>query len=130
SHDWGIGAVSYGSTLASAQTQMETDKWIGKVGLMSFSDYAKAPLASCATDNYSNSIPCGTSNYLHKTNEYYWTMTPYAGYSYIVFTVNTTGGLSLNSAFDGRGGRPAFYLTSNIQLTGDGTIGTPFEIKS
>ena len=139
SKDWDIGPVSYGATVASAQSQAQADKWVGKIGLMNYMDWFNATTNDCqaptsANGGYDNGsgthtdYTCSLNNYLYK-NYSQWTISPRAGLSSYVLSVDSTGGFDGSNAINGVGARPAFYLTSNIQLSGEGTSTNPFKIS-
>lgn len=54
-------------------------------------------------------------------DDWWWLVTPYAGYAYGARLVVTVGSLNGNSAYDGSHGvRPAFFVESGIILESDG----------
>ena len=54
-------------------------------------------------------------------DDWWWLVTPYAGYAYSARYVNTDGGLNSDNACDGSNGvRPAFFAESGIILESDG----------
>lgn len=54
-------------------------------------------------------------------DDWWWLVTPSAGYAYDARIVNTDGGLGDNYAYDGSNGvRPAFFAESGIILESDG----------
>lgn len=54
-------------------------------------------------------------------DDWWWLVTPYAGYAYSARLVYTNGSLNLDSAYDGGNGvRPAFFAESGIILESDG----------
>lgn len=54
-------------------------------------------------------------------DDWWWLVTPYAGYAYGARIVGTGGCLSDNNAYGGYGGvRPAFFVESGIILESDG----------
>ena len=125
--DWDIGPILSGSTVAAAQTQAQTDKWIGKIGLMNVMDWFNATSVNgCLIPEYSNTT-CSDSNYLFKES-YEWTISSYTNYAHIVFIVYSSGRIDNCSAFGNVEAHPTFYLTSNIQLSGEGTSTNPFKI--
>ena len=115
-------------------TQEKTYKWRGKVGLMTATDYVKGSNNSACTSvrEYSNTSGCydnsTTHNYLAKSY-YQWIMSPYSDSgSYSVWYANSTGKISNSSTDCFIDVHPVLYLSSNIQLTGEGTQSTPYEI--
>ena len=137
--DWDIGPISSGSTVVNAQSQAERDKWIGKIGLMNYMDWFNATTNSCQTQQpvmldiimevvHILIYTCSLNNYLYK-NYTQWMISPQVSGSCNVFNVTSTGGLNYNNVINGFGTRPSLYLTSNIQLSGDGTSTSPFTIS-
>ena len=142
---WNIGGNSYtGSAPYSinllTQYNRERDKityqnsrpttWTGKVGLIYASDYGYASTyAEChnnlrvgvtydkSTDkwDYSNGL-CKTDNWLAK-NSWYWTLSPYSGYSHYVLLVIGDGAVYGNYAHLSASVYPSLYLKSNIKIT-------------
>ena len=54
-------------------------------------------------------------------DDWWWLVTPYAGYAYIARGVYTDGSLDISYAYNGyRGVRPAFFAESGIILESDG----------
>ena len=54
-------------------------------------------------------------------DDWWWLVTPYAGYAHSARYVSTDGSLNYNNAYFGRGGvRPAFFAESGIILESDG----------
>ena len=119
-------------TIALDTQQEKSYVWNGNVGLISATDYMKASTNSTCTslkaaNNSSND--CGTKNWL-KSGSYYWTISPRViSYRHSVWLVYSDGRLSYyTGAFNSRGVRPAVYLSSNINLKGEGSSGTPYYI--
>ena len=54
-------------------------------------------------------------------DDWWWLVTPYAGYAYVARNVHTDGGLDYSNAYYGYSGvRPAFFAESGIILESDG----------
>ena len=107
--------------------------WNGKIGLIQTTDYMKSSLNSSCTSIYASRqspYPCGTGNYLKPASGYYWTISPY---SYLdcsrVWSVAHEGPLNEYYAFRSHKVRPSFYLSSSINLQGEGSSTIPYEIK-
>lgn len=134
-HDYNIGAVVYNNNDLAAQIEGEKAyKWNGKVGLISHSDYinANSNQELCGTDKINYEI-CRNNDWMYISGSYWWTLSPRADYSYIVWNVNYggtlhDGNLTDNYANFSNGVRPAVYLTSNLSLSGSGTESDPFII--
>ena len=135
SHDYNIGAVVSDNDDLVAQIEGEKAyKWNGKVGLISHSDYinANSNQELCGTDKINYEI-CRNNDWMYISGSYWWTLSPRADYSYIVWNVTNggtlhDGNLTDNYANFSNGVRPAVYLTSNLSLSGSGTESDPFII--
>ena len=132
-HDYGIGTVEWDNTDLAAQTAGENSyKWNGNIGLISVSDYIKANSnkETCGTlsKNSSSYYTCKNTNWMYIGGTNWWTLSPYTGYSYLVWNANLGGYLSYDGARYSRGVRPAVYLTSSLTLSGSGTKNEPFII--
>ena len=134
SHIFNIGPVANNSnqTLATDVQQEKAYKWRGKIGLMNITDYVKASSNTICSSlkNYSSNSDCyNTSmenNYLYKQYTH-WTINP-AGNSlpYVwdtnaehVYTYYPAGPMAIE---------PVFFLSSNIELKGQGTQNNPYYI--
>ena len=113
-----------------------TTKWVGKVGLIYPSDYGYASEDSvCATnlgkiDGATDPYPCKNKNWLF-TGNYYWTITPLSDSSLAVYVERVTnfgslGGVFYVYAYDALGVRPSINLVSDILISGEGTVESPF----
>jgi len=138
-HTYNVGNLKNASdqTLATDISQESAYKWIGKIGLINATDYVRASSRSACTSsvyeynmsycyNYSD-----THNYLfHSANA--WTLSPcsYSSSNHVWF-VASVWSLSNSVAYTSNFGVfPSFYLTSDISLSGEGTLGVPYEIVS
>jgi hypothetical protein len=108
--------------------EMESEykkEWEGKIGLITARDWFMADNGS--GENH------GVDNYLRNKIGCFWTMTPYMSDTSDVYAVmcgnNGDCGVGLELAFNSNDVRPAFYLSSDIQLIGDGTSKSPYKIK-
>lgn len=114
---WNIGVTGSRSTSGKEQYDKEKTSQTSttlKVGLMYASDYGYAMNGS-----YKN-------NWLF-TNGYEWTMSAYSSSNPV--SVNGTGGLIGNFAYNGFAVRPVLYLKSNVYvISGDGSEGNPYKI--
>lgn len=117
--------------------------WVGKVGLMYASDYIYTFSLGIDSDCYENSYNCyfsDTSNswiydsnnviYLETLKLPQWTMTPLSNFSFLAFTVGSSGQIEpdwLTSYYAGV--RPVVYLRSDIYIEdGDGSLDNPFQL--
>ena len=121
--DFSIGAVTNdNSDLADQINDENSRKWNGKVALATVSEYIRSNSnqSSCGThskneDNYSS---CKNTTWMFN-NSYWWTLSPYNGFSSYAFRVGSDG--SFGYGFVDRivnRVRPAVYLSSDVQITG------------
>ena len=106
--------------------------WNGKIGLIQATDYMKASTntLSCISLKTASNSPyqCGIDNYL-KSSVWYWTISPFTNdYNSSVWAVTSGGDLHEYYAYNTRGVRPSFYLSSNVNLRGNGSLDSPYEI--
>ncbi len=134
-------AKLYSDFLLKEETKA-TDKTIGKVSLMSITDYC----SSFENDKELNCISTFTNSLLgNEDSDDYgisWLTTPSTNMM-VEFTMSRSGlndgrynvwfvywlGYVISNKVDNSGiARPVFFLTSNIELSGEGTIGDPFRV--
>ena len=120
-------------TIAVDSQQEKSYVWNGNVGLIQATDYLKASTDSTCTSlkaANSSGSNCGATNWLKPSSGYYWTISPcvtsYRSGVWSVFSVGDLG--NYGRASDSGGVRPAVYLSSNINLKGEGSSGTPYYI--
>ena len=103
-----------------------TTKWVGKVGLIYPSDYGYASEDVTCKDNLSNTT-CKNNNWL-VTGNFYWTITPLSTSSgaHRVEDVYADGSVAGYSASGTSGVRPSVNLVSDILISGEGTVESPF----
>ena len=147
-HLFNVGWIDYDSTITQALQEDKANKWLGKVGLLSMSDFVKScnegvctnfsnGIMSCLTgyDNASYLVGDDTASYLVGATTLINPMNPgndwlglgeyfsYYGLNYIVnnpgYTYSSRDMLM----------RPALYLTDCITLTGVGTFDEPYKIN-
>lgn len=128
--------------------------WTGKVGLLSITELTEASTNSECTSIYSNfyysypkyfyqgngesekthhaptdnNYPCKNSNWTFKSYSQ-WTITPYPYNTNSVWYINAKGYFSNYGALKEYNIRPAFYLKSDISLTGQGSETDPYIIQ-
>ena len=129
-----IGAVTWDNNDLAGQIANEngTQSQSANVGLITVSEYLRANTNkeecgnfSLNNDNYST---CKTTNWLFKGTGYL-TISPFADYSFSVFCVSSGGNLGMSTADDTVAVLPALYLSSDINLSGSGTVGDPYRIN-
>ena len=144
SHTFNIGVVEMLSEgTDSIEKNISGEKmytWIGNVGLANVSDLLRAstnPLCTSATYSYNNQRDCN-SNYLLNSTDFleYWTINAYYMVTEPAYNIVWTG--FSNSDFSAVVGtsnaahtnpiRPVVFLKSDIVLTGEGTLDSPFTI--
>ena len=129
------GTITYQNSLPT--------EWTGKVGLIYASDYGYASTNSECRENlragivydstkeqtdYTN-IKCKLDNWLQKYS-WYWTLSPYSGYSTYVFDVDGGGAVSSGGAFNSNGVLPAVFLKSDILIaSGTGEEVSPYRFR-
>jgi len=135
-HTWAIGPVTYNNTDLAGQIASENGTtWSGNIGLISVSEYLRANTNTSQCGNYSlnntNEVTCKTTNYIVPSSGYLWTISPLANNSNYVFHVHSHGRVyNSNADLTNIGVVPALYLTSNINLEGEGTETNPYTIVS
>jgi len=109
-----------------------------KISLMYASDYLLS-LGSSALEYAINSkYSTLKTGWMHISNndsgapiQYEWTVSRYGfnGYSYGAWCVSSDGHVGHDFVYDAVSVRPVFYLTSDVELSGEGTIGSPYIIS-
>ena len=135
-HDFYIntpGNTSDTETIGVDTSQEKLYKWNGKIGLIQVTDYMKVSTNSSCTSIYAArqaSHPCGIGNYL-KPSGNYWSISPLVDDTTAkVFVLSSDGNVSWSGATNSYGVHPSFYLSSNINLQGEGTSTSPYEIRT
>lgn len=134
-HSWNIGpAKNNNDNLVEQIADEKKQKWIGKVGLITLSEYLRAntDMKNCATFKlYMDNLDmCSTTNWL-KNSVTYWLLT--ARYdSDSVWRISNSGIIDNKPDYTPSPSAviPSVYLTSSISLLGNGTIEEPFIIIS
>ena len=150
---WYLGASTYGVSLSEQYSNERgnatgkicasgtncndsvdrTTKWVGKVGLIYPSDYGYASEDSvCATnlgyiDGATDPYPCKNKNWLFTGNNY-WTITPLSHSSNALYVegVGDDGDVYSTYAYRTLWVRPSINLVSDILISGEGTVESPF----
>lgn len=111
-----------------ALVAMESDyTWHGDVALVTKSEYMRANsntncLTASALYNTTETDACRITNYLWKSEYWWWLLSPRAGYSRRVLNASLEGYIGCPNVFTPSGSvRPSLFLKSNITLTGNGT---------
>ncbi len=124
----------------------KTAKWTGYIGLPYPSDYGYATSGGNTTDrntclntilnNWSNADKndCKTNNWLYKSKEYIWTITPGNDSGYIdgylpQYYITSTGAVAIGDPYMTNPIYPTLYLNYEIKvISGDGSSENPFII--
>ena len=138
-HSFDIGPVKElaGQTLSTDISQAHAYTWKGKVGLMSAIDYVKASTNSACTGVFAHAsnTACknnsSSHNYLYKSSSQ-WTISPRSeSRSNPVELANSPSTASgSGSASSANGVRPVLHLVPCVQLTGDGSSGSPYNVTN
>ena len=151
-HTFNIGAID--ALTDSSKDSMERDinleksyTWTGNIGLISLTDVLKASnnslctsLSSVLWEAMKNKNFICDDNYLYLNDLSYWTLTPGGldGYAapQTTYQVVSSGGIGSiwydpdhTPSNTKLGIRPAIYLTSDITLSGTGSLSDPYVVK-
>ena len=132
-HNWSIGGVAGDASLKSQTYTEQMIEWNGKVGLITASDYIKATTGNnCESlDSMNlNYASCKEKNWMFKEGTAWWTISPMDNASVQLWYIGEAGFINNDSASKEFGVRPVVYLSDDILLTGDGTINSPYILKS
>ena len=134
--DWGIGAVTNkNSDLADQINDENSEKWNGKVALVTVSEYIRSNSnkSSCGSlnlmkDNYNS---CKNTGWMEGNEDsIWWTLSPYSGTSDISFNVDSNGNVSFGSVYGDLAVRPTITLSSEVKITGgNGSQPNPYTIE-
>ena len=133
-HVFNVGLVDGDDSLSNTVSQEQAYKWKGKVGLISVSDHIKANKNdSCTSVSASRIVTYNYGGICNNWIKNTWTITPLSG-EYLAFTSSifsafSDGHVNVGSLPYGSNEiLPAFYLSSNITLTGEGTSSNPYVV--
>ena len=135
-HSWNVGGIYYTADDKGIIKEKEEERqltWIGKVGLMNITEYVDASLNPTCTSVRANfgsasGSPCKELNWTYK-NYLQWSLSPNPNSRYSVWIVGSTGCFYSNNAYGTSiGVRPAFYLKSQINLSGTGAENNEYQI--
>ena len=135
-HSWNVGGLYKTSTDKGIEKEKEEERqltWNGKVGLLNITEFAEASTNSGCTSVGSalnSGYPCKESNWTFKGITE-WSLSPAPNNRLFVWFVNSSGYFYYGCQADSSiGVRPAFYLKSEISLTGEGTPEEPYSISN
>ena len=126
---WNVGHAGVPNdtkSVSELENMEEEYTWVGDIALPTKSEYIRAHgNADCSNakyifDNYQTDT-CKTTNYLYKSDYWYWLISPFSSYATNEFIVNNGRVFSNGSNNQKSSVRPVLYLKSNITLTGNGT---------
>ena len=125
---WNVGHAGVNNDTLSVSELENMEKaytWSGDIALATKSEYIRAhgntdcSNAKYLLDNYQNDT-CKTTNYLYKSDYWYWLLSPLSSNALNEFNANS-GRVGNYSAFSQYGSvRPVLHLKSNITLSGNG----------
>lgn len=133
-HSFNVGLLAYtsGQTLTTDITQEKSYTWKGKVGLANATDYVRASTDSSCTNSYTGTqspYPCKNGNFMFNSADW-WTISDRSySTSDHAWAILNTGSLYSNRVLTSSGIRPTVFLTSDIILSGEGTIDSPYIIN-
>ena len=135
-HSWNVGGIYYTADDKGIVKEKEEEKqlkWIGKVGLLNITEYAESstnPDCTSARLNYGSASgsACKIENYNYKSSYDQWSLSPYSNYRGYVWCVRSAGYFDYNYAISTLKVRPAFYLKSQINLSGSGAQNDEYTI--
>ena len=110
-----------------------TNTWDGKIALIYLSDYGYASTDTACRDSMSsetnNVYNCKNENWLFNSASQ-WTLSPYSGYAFYVFSVRSGGYVNGNFASSANGVRPVLFLKSDVVIAGGtGIESAPYTIE-
>ena len=145
SSEFSIGSVKNDNNDISQQVSDENSlKWNGKIGLITLSEYIRSNSnkTNCKTfqlfsDNWINCVRTGwMDNYNTSGPEEWWTLTPYSGYTNLVYTISRgestrRGYIDYSDAgYTKYTVIPVIYISSAVQFTGGtGTYSNPYTLS-
>ena len=122
----------YQYEVGSSASTTTVDK---KIGLMYVSDYYYAAGPSAWTlvgynsDSTKDYRAAKTINWLY-SGSYEWTISRYSDYTYIAFSVNSTGSVYGGNVTTSYGVRPSFNLESSVKyVSGSGSMSDPVRVN-
>ena len=140
SHAWSIGTITYSQQSNLSQQIIEENSIYSEstnIGLITVSEYIRAnsniELCGNISLNNKNGANCLTTNWMYNIIPswgFLWTISPSTSGSFYVFYVRYSSIIDNDRAYASIGVSPAFYLTSDIVLTGSGTEEDPYVITN
>ena len=158
-HIFNVGGLSYATNYVGGDKGLSKEKyeeslsqWRGNIGLITITEYVEASLHSNCTSVYSDyyynenywyadegeskKTQHNTNWYCSKQNWFIpsdsWTLTAHATVNLNNRVWHTKGVMGISNEFSPDFSKdiyPVFYLKSNIDIIGDGTINNPYTIK-
>lgn len=135
-HLWNVGLVllKSGQLIATDISQEKALTWQGRVGLITASEYVRASTNSQCTGvyTYNSRSACyndgASHNYLRKTFGQ-MSLSPQSNVNPNYGWIAKTDKFDYVTTSFTYGVRPVLYLTSNVQLKGEGTSESMFQVK-
>ena len=136
-HSWNVGGIYYTSDDKGIVKEKEEERqlqWIGKIALLNITEFVEASTNSSCTSvrsSKNSGYPCKESNWTYTgADSSEWSLSAISDGKSYVWYVYSAGYFSYYYAGNANGVRPAFYLKSGINLTGEGTTTNPYEIEN
>ena len=135
---WNVGGIFGEESNPNGEIELALEEekayqWNGKVGLINETDYLNAnsnqSLCSSRMEFDSNLETCVTTDWMYIPGTYWWSLSPYAYYSYRVYSVYGDGIVGSYNARSYAGVRPAVFLSSSLSFSGSGTQSDPYRIN-
>ncbi len=134
---WNVGPTSEGQTnLSRSVVEESIYKWKGKIALINMTDYVIASTkGTCksvkdyAAGNFSCYNLSDKYNYLYTNTANQWMLSSNTENANNVFFAHSTGYLNYGGSPLERIVRPAFYLSSETILNGEGTETNPYIVS-
>ena len=131
-HDFGVGAVTSGNNNLQAQIESENiTKNNNRVGLISVSDYIRTNnnVIECGSFSLINNNKdiCENTNWINSLESTYTINPEYGNEDYVL---GVGGYIITLQVWETNSVLPALYLTSNITLSGTGTVENPYVIEN
>lgn len=143
-HDWNIGKDINENPLSPTDIQLDIEKllnqeklekWNGKIGLITISEYIRANsnLLECDSWYLNNQYldVCTKTNWMYNSNLSWWTLSYFSRNTNSAYVVSSNGNVGYNNASHKQYEvRPVLYLSSDIKIIGGyGTQSNPYRIE-
>ena len=135
--NWSIGKVTLNNNMQAQINDENSLTWEGKIALPTLSEYVRtnSNINRCGTSLSHNDNPsfCSSTNWMAIASNIqgdWWTISPYSDNS--VFSISGGGDILASYIANINGvyaTRPALYVSSEVTLTGSGTMQDPYVVS-